>query len=345
VSKTLAELADLVGGDDIGDPKVAIESVASRESAGPVQIAFLANPRYERQLAETDAAAVIVARSITKAPTNLLTADDPYFAFREVMVAIHGYRQHPWSGIDERASVDPAAELGEGVAVAPFATVCTGARVGARTVLYPGAFVGPGATVGQDCTLHPNATVYDHCVVGDRVILHANVVVGNDGFGFSTHKGAHHKIPQSGIARIEDDVELGAGCCIERAAMGETVIGAGTKFGDLVNIGHGTTIGRHCLLVSQCGISGSVKTGDYVVMGGQVGVAGHLSIGDGVNIGACSAVKNDIPAGMQVLGQPAVDLKTGRKNYIAWTHLGEMRSQLKRLQKRIDQLEGNTSAE
>ena len=150
----------------------------------------------------------------------------------------------------------------------PRAVIEIGAVVGERCVIYPGAYIGPHARLGDECILFPNVVIYDYCQVGDRVTLHANTVIGHDGFGYATHQGAHHKIPQTGIVVIEDDVEMGAGCAIERAAVGETRIGKGTKFADLISIGHGTTVGEHCLFVSLVGVSGSVEVGKYVVLGG-----------------------------------------------------------------------------
>jgi UDP-3-O-[3-hydroxymyristoyl] glucosamine N-acyltransferase len=196
-----------------------------------------------------------------------------------------------------------------------------------------------GAKVGADCVLHPNAVVYDGCILGDRVILHAGTVIGQDGFGFATHGGLHHKIPQVGIVRVEDDVELGANCAVDRATLGETVIGAGTKFSDLVAIGHGTVIGQHCLLVAQVGIAGSVTLGKYCVLAGQVGVAGHIKIGDGVTMAAKSGVINDIPSGQTVLGQPAIEINKAKKNYVAFVQLAELREKVRLLESRLRQLE------
>lgn len=338
---TLGQLAELVGGTVVGNPDVQITGAATLEEAGDGHISFLANPKYEKQLATTAASAVIVSRKVTEASANLLQADDPYFAFREAVVALHGYRVQPSGGVHPQASVDPSAVLGERVTVCQFATVCADATIGPGTVLYPGVFVGPGAAIGADCILHSNVTIYERCVLGDRVTLHASAVIGVDGFGYATHKGVHHKIPHTGIVRIGNDVELGAGCSVERAALGETVIGDGTKFADLVEIGHGTKVGRHCLFVSQVGLSGSVRTGDYVVIGGQVGVTGHLTIGNQVTIAAGSAIINDVPDGATVMGAPALDISTARKNYVAFTQLAALRNQVKQLEKRLAELEGN----
>ncbi|MHC4991913.1 MAG: UDP-3-O-(3-hydroxymyristoyl)glucosamine N-acyltransferase, partial [Planctomycetota bacterium] len=226
--------------------------------------------------------------------------------------------------------------IGENANIHPTATVEAGAIVGRRTVVYPGVYVGREAVVGDDCLLYPNVVIYDRCRLGDRVTLHANTVIGQDGFGYATHEGVHHKIPQTGIVVIEDDVEMGAGCAIERAAMGETRVGRGTKFADLISIGHGTTIGQHCLLVSLVGVSGSVEMGNYVVLGGQAGVTGHLKIGDGVQAAGKAAIVQDVPAGMKVAGIPALELQLAKRNALAGAGLADLFKRVRRLEREQD---------
>ncbi|MDD4890396.1 MAG: UDP-3-O-(3-hydroxymyristoyl)glucosamine N-acyltransferase [Phycisphaerae bacterium] len=341
MARTLAQLAQLVSGKVVGDASVEIVAVNTLEAAGPNEISFLSNPKYQRQLQTTRAGAVIVSRDYGEAPhAALLQVDDPYFAFRQVMVEVYGFRRQPGGGVHRLANVSPTATLGEGVTVCPFATVEAGATVGPRTVLYPNAYVGENATVGADCVLHANVVVYDRCILGDRVTLHAGTVIGQDGFGYATHGGLHQKIPQIGIARVCDDVEMGANCAVDRATLGETVIGKGTKFSDLVAIGHGTVIGEHCLLVAQVGIAGSVTLGKYCVLAGQVGIAGHLKIGDQVTMAAKSGVINDIPSGQTILGQPAIEINKAKKNYVAFVQLAELREKVRQMERRLAELEG-----
>lgn len=221
----------------------------------------------------------------------------------------------------------------------PHVVVERGATVGSGTVLYPGAYVGEYAVVGAGCVLYPNAVIYDRCVLGDRVTVHANATIGNDGFGYATHGGAHHKIPQAGIVVLEDDVEVGANCAIERAAMGETRIGRGSKLADLISIGHGTRLGSHCLLVSLVGISGSVEVGDWVAFGGQSGVTGHLRIGSRVQIAGKAAVVSDIPDGMKVGGVPAIDLEQAKRNALAGAGLYDLSRKVRELERRLKGLE------
>lgn len=344
MAMTIGELAERIGATVVGDATRVVRGCAPLDEAGPDEISFLANRRYADYLETTRAAGVIVAPSETTGGELVrLEAADPYFAFRNAMIALHGFRNHPDPIDAQRGSafVHPDARIGSACRIHPFAVIERDAEVGPACVLYPGAYVGQGARLGEGCVLFPNAVVYDRCVLGNRVTLHANAVVGNDGFGYATHQGVHHKIPQAGIVVVEDDVEIGAGCAIERAAMGETRIGQGTKFADLISIGHGTRIGRHCLLVSLVGISGSVEVGDWVAFGGQAGVTGHLRIGSGVQIAGKAAVVADVPAGMKVGGIPAIELEQAKRNALAATGLYELAKKVKELERRLKAAEGS----
>ena len=340
----LRRLAELVGGELVGDGAAEVTGLAPLESAGPTEAAFLANPRYARHLAGTKAAAVIVPADYTgPAGVALIRCVDPYFAFRQAMVALYGFRPRPFVGVHRWAYIDQRATLGENVAVAQFVTISEGAAVGAGTVLYPGVFIGPHARIGRDCILYPNVVVYDHCILGDRVTLHANSVIGEDGFGYATRDGRHHKIPQAGWVEVGDDVEIGAGCAVDRAAIGATRIGEGSKFSDQVTIGHGAQVGRHNLLVAQVGIAGSTRTGDYCVFGGQAGVVGHVTLGEGVQVAAQAGVTHDVPPGMKVLGSPADELSEARRQMVLIRKLPELRqrvaeleTQLAALKKQVD---------
>ncbi len=342
---TLGELAKVIGAtlrapdDAAGDRPVT--GCASLQGAGPEQVAFLANPKYIAQVRSTDAAAVIVAPNVEAADKVLLVADDPYFAFRNAMVALHGFREHPQPSdgpISPLAVIDQAAEIGEGTVVHPFAVITAGAKIGRDCVIYPHCFVGPAVRIGDQCLLYPSVTVYDRCVLGDRVTLHAGCVIGQDGFGYATHDGAHHKIPQAGNVVVEDDVEMGANCSIDRATMGSTVIGAGTKFSNSVTVGHGTKVGRHNLYVALVGLAGSVETGDYVAMGGQVGVAGHLRIGHQVKIAATSGVMEDIPDHTDVGGTPALPLTEAKRVHLHLQRLPQLVNRIKKLERELEKL-------
>ena len=351
MTMSLQQLAERIGARLDGDGAVEVAACAPIDRAQSNHVTFLANTKYSRFLATTQAAAVILDQT-TPCPDHLtrLVADNPYFAFRNAMIELHGSRPHPGpidsavDGISSLAAVHPQATIGKGTMIHPFVTVERNASVGRDCVLYPGAYVGPHATLGDQCILYPNAVVYDRCSIGRRVTLHANTVVGNDGFGYATHQGTHHKIPQTGIVVIEDDVEIGAGCAIERAAMGETKIGKGTKFADLISIGHATTIGAHCLLVSLVGVSGSVEIGDHVAIAGQVGVTGHLRIGSGVQVAAKAGVTDNIPDGMKVGGVPAVELDQALRNALVGTDLYGLARRVRQLERKLERLQAEKEA-
>jgi UDP-3-O-[3-hydroxymyristoyl] glucosamine N-acyltransferase len=342
----IGKLAERLGATVVGDADADVTGCAPIDSAGPNEVTFLANRKYAQFLGSTRAAGVLIHESVP-CPDHVtrLVCDDPYFAFRNALVEFCGFRSHPRpideaaaggagaSGVSPRAAVHPTAVVGADVVIHPFAVVEHDARVGAGTVLYPGTYVGPHAVVGEECVLYPNVTVYDHCVLGDRVTLHASTVIGQDGFGYATHGGRHEKIPQTGRVVIGDDVELGAGCAIERAAIGETRIGRGTKFADLVSIGHGTTIGEHCLFVSLVGVSGSVEVGDYVVLGGQVGVSGHIKIGNGVQAMGKTAIVQDVAPGKKIGGIPAQDSEQAKRNALAAVDLYGLFKRVRQLER------------
>jgi UDP-3-O-[3-hydroxymyristoyl] glucosamine N-acyltransferase len=320
---TLEELAKEIGAELVGDGAAAVRSVATLEDAQPGQIGFLANAKYIRQLESTRASAVIVAPSVTSERVTLLKAADPYFAFRKAVILLHGFRRHPFMGIHPAAHVDPGAMVGEG------------------SIVYPGVYIGPRARVGRDCIVYPNAVIYDDSIIGDRVIIHAGAAIGADGYGFATHAGEHHKIPQVGNVIVEDDVEIGAGCSIERAALGSTVIGRGTKIDQLVVVGHGVRVGPHCLLVAQTGIAGSATLGHHVTLAGQTGVSGHLKIGNNVTIGAQSGVISDIDDQATLVGSPAMPVSHARRVYMYFTQLPDLVERIKSLEQQVEELSSN----
>jgi len=343
---TLGKLAETIGGSLQGPADLIVRGMASIESAGPDEVTFLSNVKYERHVAETKAAAVIVPADYAGPGESLIRCQDSYYAFRQAMVVMYGFRRSPLKGIDSRACIDPSAELGKDVTVGPFAFIGPRAKVGDGTVIYPNVYVGPEVRIGQNCELFPSVTIYEGCILGDRVRIHAGTAIGQDGFGYATHAGRHEKIPEAGRVELEDDVEIGACCAIERATLGATVIGAGTKFADLIGIGHGTRLGKHCLMVSQSGIAGSTTVGNYCIFAAQSGIVGHIRIGDGVQVGAQSGVINDVPPGIQVLGSPAAPVAETRRRVVIVSKLPEMRKtirdlvrQVEKLQARVDELE------
>ena len=336
------ELARRIGAELRGDPGRVVTGCAGLQEAGASDVSFLANARYTPFLATTKAGAVILADRDARHAGDLtvLVAAEPYFAFRQAMVCFYGLAGKLPARISDQSVIDPSAAIGSDCRIEPFAYIGAKARIGRRCVIHPHCYIGSGCVVGDDCTLFPNVTIYQDCVLGDRVTLHAGCVIGQDGFGYAMHAGAHQKIPQAGNVVIADDVEMGANCAIDRATMGSTRIDAGTKLSNLVAIGHGTKVGKHNILVAQVGIAGSVQTGDYVVLGGQTGVAGHLRIGHQVQCAGKTAVIQDIPDGhRQYGGIPAVPLPVAKRNAMFTAQMPQFIQHVRRMDKRLAELE------
>ncbi len=336
--KRWASWLQYVGGRVSGNPEVVIKSASTLGRASEGDISFLANSKYEKHLLTTKASAVIVSRETANTAVPLLVAEDPYYAFMQIMVLLHGHRKHKKVGISPRASISDSAKIGVDCHIHDFVVIDDDARVGNGCVIYPHVYIGRGVQIGNDSVLYPNVTIYDGCRIGNRVIVNANSTIGDDGFGYASHDGVHHKIPQIGTVVIEDDVEVGTCCAIERGTLGDTIIGQGSKLGDLVTIGHGTKIGSYCLLVAQVGIAGSTTLGHHCIVGGQVGIVGHLNIGNNVIIAAQAGVINDVDDNQIVLGSPAIEANQGKRAYSMIQYLPEMRQSIRNLQSRIERL-------
>ena len=336
--RTVGQLAEYVKGCVLGDAGVKITSAATLAKAGAGEISFLSNRNYEKQLATTKASAVIVGAGITTASVPLLVAEDPYYAFMQIMVLLHGHRIHKKTGISPRAVIADSAKIGVDCHIGEFTVIAEDVKIGDNCIIYPGVHIAEAVQIGNDCIIYPGVTIYEGSKIGNRVIINANTTIGEDGFGFATHKGVHYKIPQIGAVIIEDDVEIGSGCGIERGTLNDTFIGAGSKIGDLVAIGHGTRIGQHCLIVAQVGIAGSTTLGHHCVVGGQVGIVGHITIGNNVTIAAQAGVINNIPDNTVVLGSPAIEAELGRRAYSMIQYLPEMRQYIRELQHSVEKL-------
>ena len=336
--RTLGEIAQHVGGRVCGDPNIKIRAAATLSLAGQGDISFLVHRKYEKQLESTGASAVIIGQEMPGAGVALVVAEDPYFAFTQALVLLYGHRKHKEAGVSPRASIAGSAKIGRNCHVHDFATVSDDVQVGDGCIIYPCAYVGPGVQIGDSCIIYPHVAIYDGCRIGSRVIISANSTIGVDGFGYATHQGVHHKIPQVGSVVIEDDVEIGSSCSIQRGTLDDTVIEQGSKLGDLVTIGHGTRIGPYCLLVAQVGIAGSTTIGHHCTIGGQVGVVGHITIGNNVTIGAQAGVINSIPDGETVLGAPAIDAGQARRAYTMLPYLPQMRQDIRTLQSQLERI-------
>lgn len=303
----LHEIVSLVSGR-YGGPEATITGAATLADASETQISFLSNPKYAPQIETTRAAAVLVAHDVAGDSPRWIRVANPYVAMARVVGRYFAERPAP-KGISPHAAIAPTAKLGSNVAVGAFTSIGDEVTIGDDVVIYPNVTIEPRASIGDGTIIYPQVSIYYACVVGRRCIVHSGVVIGSDGYGFATEGGKHHKIPQIGIVRIEDDVEIGAGSTIDRAALGETLIGEGTKIDNLVQVGHNVKVGRHCFLVSQVGIAGSTELGDYVAVAGQSGFAGHLKIGSRVQVAAKSAVLADVADDTKVMGIPAVPFR------------------------------------
>jgi UDP-3-O-[3-hydroxymyristoyl] glucosamine N-acyltransferase len=330
---TVGEIVDLVGGSYEGDRNARVAGVSSLVDAVENQLSFLSNPKYAPQLESSRALAVLVANDHPGKSAKFIRVANPYFAMATVVARYFAKRPGP-SGISPLASISESARLGRNVAIGPFTTVGDGVVIGDDVVIYQNVAIEPGSVIGEGTIIYPLVSIYERTKIGRRCIIHSGAVIGADGYGFVTEKGRHHKIPQVGIVRIEDDVEVGAGTCIDRAALGETVIGEGTKIDNMVQIGHNVRVGRHCLLVAQAGIGGSTELGDYVVVAGHSGFAGHLKIGNGVQVAAKSALLEDAASG-KYMGTPAIPFRDFARREVLFRRLPELFKRVDELEKKV----------
>ncbi|HEX9365986.1 MAG TPA: UDP-3-O-(3-hydroxymyristoyl)glucosamine N-acyltransferase [Vicinamibacterales bacterium] len=322
-----------------GDGGIEIRRVAGIEQAQSGDLTFFVNPTYGAHLRATRASAVILGDGAEAAPCAMLRAANPYLVFARAVELLFP-RPAAIPGIHRLADVAPTATLAPDASIGPFVSIGAGARIGARTVVYPHVTIGDAAVVGDDCVIHARVSLRERVTVGNRVVIQDGAVIGSDGFGFAHQAdGTHYKIPQVGDVAIEDDVEIGANTTIDRPAVGETRIGAGSKIDNLVQIAHGVKVGRDALLAAQVGIAGSTTIEDRVTLAGQVGVAGHLTVGKGVIATAQTGIPSSVASGSFVSGYPAIDNRDWLKASAVFRRLPELRKTLTDLQQRLEELE------
>ncbi len=336
---TVRDLAGLVGGELRGDGTRTITGVASIEEAREDQITWVAQLRLSGAILKSKAGAVVAPRDIGQVPMPAILCDDPEVAMAVVLECFAPPLWRPAVGMHPTAVVARTARLGSDVAIGPYAVVGENAQIGDRTILHAHVVVGDGVAIGSDCLIWPQVVIRERCILGSRVIVHPQVSIGADGYGYRFVEGQHRKIPQIGIVRIEDDVEIGAGTCIDRAKVGATIIGRGTKIDNLVQIAHNVRVGPGCLVVAQVGLGGSATLGSYVVLGGQVGVRDHASIGDATRVAGGSGVWRDVPAHVEVGGYPTRDGRLWIRQQMLLDRLPEMHAQIRELSKRVASLE------
>jgi len=341
VTRTLAELAEQLDGEVVGDPLTEIRGVAGIREAQPGDLTFIANSRYENYLVETRASAVICSRELRGAPLPLLRVDNPYLAFQRIVRVFRPGVERPEPGVHPTAVVAADADVAAGASIGAHCVVESRAVIGADAVLMARCYVGVASRIGAGTLLYPGVVVREECVLGERCIVHPNAVIGADGFGFAFDSGSYHKIPQVGGVIIGDDVEIGANTTIDRATTDATRVGDGTKIDNLVQIGHNVIIGRHCIVVAQVGISGSTELEDYVTIGGQAGVTGHIRIGRGAQVGAQSGVTKSIAAGNTVFGYPAMPIAAFKRLHAFLLRLPQIWDRTKDLEQRVQALESH----
>jgi UDP-3-O-[3-hydroxymyristoyl] glucosamine N-acyltransferase len=334
LSWTLGELAERVGGEVQGSPVRELDGVRTLSEAGPSHLSFLTSPKYLEQARTSSAGAILTGRDARLPDRDLLRCAQPQLALAQILRLFHPAAEHV-------PGVHPTAVVGQGCRIAPSATVGAyvvlgrGVTLGEGTVLHPHVVVGDGCRIGDRGMLHPHVVLYPGVALGDGVEIHAGAVLGSDGFGYASVGGVHHKVPQVGRVEIGSDVEIGALAAIDRALLGATSIGAGTKIDNLVQVGHNVVIGERSILCGQAGVAGSARLGAGVVLAGQAGVAGHLEVADGAQVAAKSAALSEVGAGVAVAGIPAIPIAAWRRQQALLRRLPEIWKRLRGLEKRL----------
>ena len=337
---TAKQIAAYVGGEIIGNENATVYTFAKIEEGVKGALSFLANPKYASYIYETQSSIVLVNNDfVPERPiqATLIKTANAYESLAKLMALYESVKPKK-TGISTLASVAASATIGEGVYVGPFASIGERAVIGNNTIIEAHTAIGDGATIGSDCILYSHVTIYNDCKVGNRCILHAGSVIGADGFGFAPGTNGYEKIPQIGIAILEDDVEIGANTCIDRATMGATVIKRGVKLDNMVQIAHNVVIDEHTVMAAQCGVAGSTKIGSWCMVGGQAGISGHIKLGNQVKVGGHSGVSNSVKDGKAVMGYPAFDHTQFARATVIFKKLPEMYREMDALRKEIESL-------
>lgn len=334
------QIAEYIHGVIIGDENATVHTFAKIEEGIPGALSFLSNPKYTHYIYETQSSIILVNKDFEpeqKINATLIKVDNAYESLAKLMT-LYEMSQPKKKGIDPLASIAIGAKIGKDVYIGPFACIEEGAEIGDNTYIHPHATIGCNAKIGANTILYPHVTIYHDCRIGNNCILHAGAVIGADGFGFAPSPEGYEKIPQIGIVILEDNVEIGANTCIDRATMGATVIHKGVKLDNLIQLAHNVEVGSHTVMASQVGVAGSAKIGEWCMFGGQVGVAGHIKVGDHVSVGAQSGIPGNTKSGSTLMGYPAIDPKQFARSSAIYKKLPEMYTELGRLQKEIEEL-------
>lgn len=335
---TASTIANFVNGKIVGDENVSITGVSPIESAQNGQLSFVSQEKFAEYISHSEASVIIVSEKFVKEqdykPT-LIVVEDAYLSFQVLMNLYQQMKDTKKSGIEQPASVSDKATLEEGVYIGAFAYVSDNVKIGADTQIHPQVFIGKNVKIGANCILYSGARIYDYCVIGDNCIVHANSVIGADGFGFQPTEDGYQKIPQLGNVILENNVEIGSNCCIDRGTIGSTIIGEGSKIDNLIQIAHNVKIGKNNVIAAQTGIAGSTIIGDWNMIGGQTGIVGHIKIGDKVRIQAQSGVNSSVSDGETLYGSPAIAAGDYRRNYVHFRNLTNIVKRISDLEKKI----------
>ncbi len=336
-----AQIAHIINGKVEGDADATVNSFGKIEEAGPGQLSFLANPKYEEFLYNSQASVIIINDSLElkqSVSATLIRVLDAYSAFAILLGKYQQIKQQQLKGIQQPAYISDTASYGQNVFIGAFAYIGENVQIGDNTKIYPGVYLGNNVQIGHHTTLHPGVKILYDCKIGNNVTIHAGTVVGSDGFGFAPQAdGSFSKVPQIGNVGIEDDVEIGANCTIDRATIGSTVIKKGAKLDNLIQIAHNVEIGHSTVVAAQVGISGSTKVGNGVMIGGQAGIVGHIHIGDRAKINAQSGVSKDLEPGKAVTGSPAHDYASALRSQAIGRKLPDLEKRIKKLEQIIAQ--------
>jgi UDP-3-O-[3-hydroxymyristoyl] glucosamine N-acyltransferase len=334
------QIAAYLKGEIVGDESATVHTFAKIEEGIPGAISFLSNPKYTSYIYDTASSIVLVNKTFEpehEVKATLIKVDNAYESLAQLLTLYEASKPKKF-GVDSLAFVAPTAKIGQNVYIGAFAYVGENVEIGDNTQIYPHSFVGDNAKVGNDSLLYSNVNIYHDCHIGNNCILHSGCVIGADGFGFAPSKSGYDKIPQIGIVDIEDNVEIGANTCVDRATMGHTIVHSGTKLDNLIQIAHNDEIGSNTVMAAQCGIAGSTKIGSWCMLGGQVGIAGHIRLGDKVYCGAQAGIGSNVKSGQVIIGSPAYDAKGWMKSSAVFKRLPDMYAELNAMRKEINEL-------
>ncbi len=334
------QIATFLEGEIIGNENVTIHTFAKIEEGVPGAISFLGNPKYTPYIYTTQSSIVLINKDFTpehEISATLIKVENAYESLSKLLTLYEASKPKK-HGVDSLAYISPTAKIGENVYVGAFAYIGNDAIIGDNSAIYPHTYVGDSVEIGENCIVYPNVTIYYACKVGNNCILHSGAVIGADGFGFAPSPAGYEKIPQIGIVILEDNVEVGANTCIDRATMGATIIHSGAKLDNLIQIAHNDVIGSHTVIAAQVGIAGSAKIGQWNQIGGQAGLSGHITVGDKVSIGPQTGIISNVKSGQQIMGSPAIDLKLFFKSSAVFKKLPDLNAEINSLRRELNEL-------